>query len=61
MSGTLAAGEFLSDPAALESLKQPLGLAVHDHDFEVLLSTDVVLGQAGAPKVLKVWVRESVK
>ncbi len=57
MSGTLAAGEFLADPTALEQLKQPLAAAVRNQDFEVVLSTDVVRGMSGAPKILAVWAR----
>ncbi len=57
MSGTAAAGEFMIDPAQAEQLRRTIGPRFRDHDFEAVLSTDVVDGVAGAPKILTtaVW------
>lgn len=57
MSGTAAAGEFLIDPAQAEELRRKIGPGFRDHDFEAVLSTDVVDGVAGPPKILTtvVW------
>ena len=57
MSGTMAAGEFVSDPSQLEQLRKKLGSASSGHDFEVVLGTDVVHGISGMPVVLATWVR----
>ncbi len=56
MSGTAAAGEFLVDPVQLARLRQKVGPGFRDHDFEAVLSTDVVDGIAGSPKILTVAV-----
>jgi len=56
MSGTAAAGEFLVDPRQMEKLRQRVGSGFRDHDFEAVLSTDVVNGIAGTPKILTVAV-----
>ena len=57
MSGTAAAGEFLADPVQAKELQLRIGPRFRDHDFEAILSTDVVNGVAGAPKILTtaVW------
>jgi len=57
MSGTAAAGEFLIDPVQAKELRRRIGPAFRDHDFEAILSTDVVNGVAGPPKILAtaVW------
>ena len=52
MSGTAAAGEFLGDPERVAELRKRIGPGFKDHDFEVVLSTDVVNGIAGSPKIL---------
>ena len=52
MSGTAAGGEFVADEKSLQDLRQQLGPDFKDHDFEVVLSTDVVNGIAGFPKIL---------
>jgi hypothetical protein len=57
MSGTAAAGEFLVDPRQVEELRRRVGPGFRDHDFEAVLSTDVVNGIAGSPKILTVAVR----
>jgi hypothetical protein len=54
MSGTAAAGEFLVDPHQLEELRRKVGPGFRDHDFEAVLSTDVVDGIAGSPKIVSV-------
>jgi hypothetical protein len=56
MSGTAAAGEFLVDPRQMEKLRASVGPGFRDHDFEAVLSTDVVNGIAGTPKILTVAV-----
>jgi hypothetical protein len=57
MSGTAAAGEFLIDPVQAKELRHRIGPGFRDHDFEAILSTDVVNGVAGPPKILStaVW------
>jgi hypothetical protein len=54
MSGTAAAGEFIADPRRLEELRQRIGPSFKDRDFEAVISTDVVNGIAGEPKILAV-------
>ena len=54
MTGTAAAGDFLSDPGRVEELRQRIGKGFKDRDFEAVLSTDVVNGTAGSPKVIAV-------
>ena len=56
MSGTAASGEFLVDPRQMEKLRQRVGPGFRDHDFEAVLSTDVVNGIAGTPKIVTVAV-----
>jgi hypothetical protein len=56
MSGTAAAGEFLVDPRQIEELRRQVGSGFRDHDFEAVLSTDVVNGIAGSPRILTVAV-----
>ena len=56
MSGTAAAGEFVSNPAGVLQLRRRVGSGFKDHDFEAILSTDVVNGIAGAPKIVAVSV-----
>lgn len=57
MSGTAAAGEFLSDPARVAELRKRLGPAFRDHDFEAVLRTDVVNGIAGPAQIVAVDLR----
>jgi hypothetical protein len=54
MSGTAAAGEFLVDPEQMQELRRRLGPAFSNRDVEVVLSTAVVNGIAGAPQILAV-------
>jgi hypothetical protein len=52
MSGTAAAGELLTNPAQMEVLRKRVGEAFDHRDFEAVISTDVVNGIAGTPKIL---------
>jgi hypothetical protein len=54
MSGTAAAGEFVTRESSLEELRRRIGLGFKDRDFEVVLRTDVVNGIAGTPRILAV-------
>lgn len=56
MSGTAAAGEFVADERHVAELRQRIGSGFKDHDFEVILSTDVVNGIAGSARILAVTV-----
>ena len=56
MSGTAAAGEFVSNVQSVEQLRQRVGSGFKEHDFEAVLSTDVVNGIAGAPRIVAVSV-----
>jgi hypothetical protein len=56
MSGTAAAGEFITDERRMQELRQRLGTGFKDRDFEAVLSTDVVNGIAGTPRILAVSV-----
>jgi len=55
-SGTSAGGEFISDPARMKELSKRIGEGFKDRQFEVVLSTDVVNGVAGSPKIIAVSV-----
>lgn len=55
MSGTAAAGEFLTNDRDLVELRNRLGANLKNHDFEVVLSTDVINGSAGSPKILETY------
>jgi hypothetical protein len=57
MSGTSAAGEFMVDPQQMKELRRRVGPGFRDHDFEAVLSTDVVNGIAGSPRILAVDLR----
>jgi hypothetical protein len=57
MSGTAAAGEFLVDPQQIEELRRRVGTGFRDHDFEAVLTMDVVNGIAGSPRILTAAVR----
>jgi hypothetical protein len=56
MSGTAAAGAFLVDPVQLAELRKKIGPGFKNNDFEAVLSTDVVDGIAGTPKIVAVSV-----
>ena len=48
---TLAAGEFLTDPASLAELEQMARGAGNKKNIEVVLSTQIIDGQPGSPKI----------
>jgi hypothetical protein len=50
-SGTRAAGEFLTDEASLKQLTDSAGVDWGQRNFEVVLSSQVVNGMQGKPKV----------
>lgn len=50
-SGTRAAGEFLTDEVSLKQLGDGAGLDWHRTNFEVVLSSQVVNGMQGKPRV----------
>ena len=50
-SGTRAAGEFLTDEASLKQLPEGAGADWGQRNFEVVLSSQVVNGMQGKPKV----------
>jgi hypothetical protein len=50
-SGTRAAGEFLTDEANLKQLADGAGVDLSQRNFEVVLSSQVVNGMQGKPKV----------
>ena len=56
MSGTAAAGEMLGDGPRIAELRKRVGAGFKDHDFEAVISTDVVNGAAGSPTILAVAV-----
>ena len=56
MSGTAAAGELITDEKRVAELKARIGPGLKDHDFEAVLSTDVVNGSAGSAKIVAVTV-----
>ena len=55
MSGTAAAGEFLTNNNDIDDLRGKLGPNFKNHDFEVVLSTDVINGIAGSPRNIDVY------
>jgi hypothetical protein len=57
MSGTAAAGDFVTDKVRMEELSRRIGPGFKDRDFEVVLSTDVVNGIPGEPQIIAVSVR----
>jgi hypothetical protein len=57
MSATAAAGDFVTDKSRMEELRQRIGPRFKDHDFEVVLSTDVVNGIPGEPQIIAISVQ----
>jgi len=57
MSGTAAAGEFLSNPNQVAELERRIGADNSDRDFEAVLTTDVDNGIAGPARIVAVDVR----
>jgi hypothetical protein len=49
--GTRAAGEFLTDPADLVQLERAARAAGDKKNMEVVLSTQIIDGEAGSPKI----------
>jgi len=49
--GTIAAGEFLSDPAYLVQLQGAVKAAGDKENMEIVLSTQIIDGQPGSPKI----------
>jgi hypothetical protein len=50
--GTLAAGEFLSDPKYMETLDRQAPSGWHKKNLQIVLSTEVIKGNSGPPRVL---------
>jgi hypothetical protein len=50
--GTLAAGEFLSDPKYMETLDRKAPAGWHKKNLQIVLSTEVIKGNSGPPHVL---------
>jgi hypothetical protein len=50
--GTLAAGEFLSDPKYMESLDRQASAGWQKKNLQIVLSTEVIKGNSGPPRVL---------
>jgi hypothetical protein len=48
---TLAAGEFLTDPAQLEQLQRRAAAEGNKKNIEVVISTQIINGQPGTPKI----------
>lgn len=53
--GTLAAGEFVTDPRYLEMLASRAPRHWDRKNFQVLVSTDVVKGNTGPPRILATY------
>ena len=49
--GTIAAGEFLTDPGDLAQIKRAAQGAGDKNNMEIVLSTKIIDGQPGSPKV----------
>src|SRR6202453_740783 len=49
--GTRVAGEFLTEPANLAQLQRAAAREVNKKNIEVVLSTQIIAGQPGTPKV----------
>jgi hypothetical protein len=49
--GTIASGEFLSDPASLAELTRAANAAGDKKNMEVVLSTQIIGGEPGSPKM----------
>jgi hypothetical protein len=49
--GTIAAGEFLTDPTYLAQLQDAVKAAGDKENMEIVLSTQIIDGQPGAPKI----------
>jgi hypothetical protein len=49
--GTVAAGEFLTNPANLEQLRQAAQAAGNKSNLEIVLSTEIIDGNPGVPRM----------
>jgi hypothetical protein len=49
--GTIAAGEFLTDPANLTALANAMSDAGNKSNMEIVLSTQIIGGEPGSPKM----------
>jgi hypothetical protein len=49
--GTIVAGEFITDPANLAELMRTAGAAPGKKNMEIVLSTQIIGGEPGSPKV----------
>jgi hypothetical protein len=49
--GTIAAGEFLTDPGDLAQIKRAAQEAGDKKNMEIVLSTQIIDGQPGSPKI----------
>lgn len=49
--GTIAAGEFLTDPTALGELRRAAQAAGNKRNMEVVISTQIIGGEPGSPKM----------
>ena len=49
--GTIAAGEFLTDPAELAQLQRKAQAASDKKNMEIVLSTQIIDGEPGSPKM----------
>jgi hypothetical protein len=50
--GTLAAGEFLSDPKYMKAFEREAPLGWQKKNLQIVLSTEVIKGNSGPPRVL---------
>ena len=57
MSGTAAAVEIVCDEQLMQQVRRRIGAGFKDHDFEVVIGTDLVNGLANSPNILAVAVR----
>lgn len=54
--GTIAAGEFLTDPANRTQLQHIMEAAGNHKNVELVLSTETIGGESGTPKVEASWL-----
>lgn len=53
--GTLAAGEFLSDPKYMASIAQQAPAGWQKKNLQIVISTEVIKGNSGPPKALAIY------
>jgi hypothetical protein len=53
--GTLAAGEFLSDPKYLEAAVQQAPAGWQNKNIQIVISTEVIKGNSGPPKAVAIY------